>query len=170
MIVGVISDTHDNTSFLPRIAREFKRAGVELVVHLGDYIAPFTLQEILSSLEVRLVGILGNNDGEKAGLIEVCRRQGCTLHDSIAEITLGGARVLAFHGFGHPSLTDRIALSLASSKSWDAVLYGHTHKPRVSYVRGVLVLNPGTAGGALNSPSIAILDTERMRPELVALK
>lgn len=170
MLVGVMSDTHDNTSFLPRIAREFEKVGVELVIHLGDYIAPFTLEKILSSIDARFIGVMGNNDGEKPGLIEACKRHNCTLHDSMAEIELGKARALAFHGFGPPSLTDKIALSLALSKSWDIILYGHTHKPVVSYVRGVLVLNPGTAGGALNSPSIAILDTERMRPELVALK
>ena len=169
MIVGVMSDTHDNTKFLPGALKEFKRAGVEMVIHLGDFIAPFTLEDIASRVDVRLLGVLGNNDGEKLGLASVCARYGCELRDSITEIEIGGVKILAFHGFGAPELTERLAWSLAYSGSWDVVLYGHTHKPLLSYVRRVLVLNPGTAGGVLNTPSIAILDTERMKPELVKL-
>ncbi len=170
MLVGVISDTHDVLPGIDRAVEVFRREGVEHVIHLGDYVAPFSLLRLLDQLDgVRFNGVFGNNDGEKPGLLRIAEKHGSWISDQGLEVEVGGRRVLLLHGFGSPDNTRRIVYALASSRKWDAVLYGHTHQPDVRYIRGVLVLNPGTASGILNSASVAILDTRRMTARVIRI-
>jgi len=166
----VISDTHDSLEMVRRASAKFREAGVEAVVHLGDFISPFTLRLLGGELGgVRIVGVLGNNDGEKLGLYSVARELGIDLADHPRALELGGARVLILHGFGSPENTLEIVRGLARSRTWDAVLFGHTHEALKEYINGTLLLNPGDGGGVINRPSIAILDTARMEAEIVWL-
>ncbi|MCE4602790.1 MAG: metallophosphoesterase [Desulfurococcales archaeon] len=170
MLVGVISDTHDVLDGVRSAVRFFREHGVEHVIHLGDYVAPFSLAELVSGLDgVPVTGVFGNNDGERMGLLKVAQATGVALHDQATTIELGGRRILLIHGFGPPENTREIVYSLASSRRWDAVLYGHTHQPDITYIRGVLVLNPGTASGILNRPTAALLDTRRMTARVTNL-
>ena len=43
MRIGVISDTHDNLLMIKKAVEVFNRHGVGMVVHAGDFIAPFWL-------------------------------------------------------------------------------------------------------------------------------
>lgn len=73
MIVGVISDTHDNVSAVDSAVSIFEERGVETVIHCGDVIAPPVVPHF-EGLEVHAV--LGNNDGELDGLESAFRRLG----------------------------------------------------------------------------------------------
>ncbi|BAA79657.2 conserved hypothetical protein [Aeropyrum pernix K1] len=172
MLVGVISDTHDNLALARRAGEIFARERVEAVIHLGDYVAPFTLAELLGVVGGKAVfyGVFGNNDGERLGLSRVAGGFGASLLDPPATVSIGGRRLLLLHGFGSPENTVELVDALASSGRWDAVLYGHTHKARVERVGGSLVLNPGDGGGSLEKPSAAILDLESMEARLVSLE
>ena len=68
-MIGIISDTQDNRSSIRKAVEVFNHAGCSLVVHAGDYIAPFTFKEFVS-LEGDFLGVFGNNDGERKGLIK----------------------------------------------------------------------------------------------------
>ena len=46
MLIGVIADTHDNMDKLKKAVDLFNERAVELVLHAGDYIAPFTSREL----------------------------------------------------------------------------------------------------------------------------
>ncbi|BAN89975.1 metallophosphoesterase [Aeropyrum camini] len=172
MLVGVLSDTHDNLALARRAGEVFIGEGVEAVIHLGDYVAPFTLAELLGVVggRARFYGVFGNNDGERLGLARIAEGFGATLLDPPATVTLGGRRLLLLHGFGSPENTVEIVDALAASGRWDAVLYGHTHKARIERVGGSLVLNPGDGGGSLEKPSAALLDLEAMEARLVSLE
>jgi len=41
MIVGIISDTHDRLPMIDEAVKRLNEMNVELVLHAGDYIAPF---------------------------------------------------------------------------------------------------------------------------------
>jgi putative phosphoesterase len=69
MKLGVLSDTHDNLSAIEKAVTALNKAGADLVIHLGDYCAPFSLRP-LKGLEMDWMGVFGNNDGEIHGLLE----------------------------------------------------------------------------------------------------
>lgn len=171
MLVGVISDTHDNQNSVARAAKIFREHGVQLVFHLGDIVSPFTLRKLGAALGgVKIEAVYGNNDGEKSLLSRVAKDLGAGLSDPPRSLQLEGRRLLLLHGLGGYDETLELVTALAESKRWNAVLYGHTHVAHLDYVRGVLVLNPGDASGYLGKPSVAILDLAYMRARLVPLE
>ena len=64
---GAQSDTHDHLGYLRRAVDALCDLQVELALHAGDYVAPFVVNE-LQRLPCRVLGIFGNNDGERVGL------------------------------------------------------------------------------------------------------
>jgi putative phosphoesterase len=167
--VGVISDTHDSIKIMESLIEKMLSEGVEAIIHLGDFIAPFTLKK-LASHGVKVIAVFGNNDGEKQGLMEAAREANVDLSEGPREIELGGRKLLLLHGYGSKEFTKKIVYALAASRRWDAVLYGHTHEYDITYYTGVLVLNPGDGGGVLNSPTAAILDLRGLRARVVTIE
>ncbi len=166
MLVGVLSDTHDNVRLAVAAARMLVERGARLIVHLGDIVSPFTLAAIVGALpgDVEFRAVYGNNCGEKMRLREVAEASGAAISDPPVELELDGRRILLVHGWGSAGLTRRIVEALAASGSWDAVLYGHTHEVDYRYIRGILLLNPGEASGVLTGrATAALLDTETLR-------
>ena len=43
MLVGVMSDTHDDIMQTKKAVSRFNREGVEQVLHAGDFISPFMI-------------------------------------------------------------------------------------------------------------------------------
>jgi putative phosphoesterase len=160
MRIGVLADTHDN---LPKIAQAvelFNREKVELVLHAGDFVSPFTAGEF-KRLRARLIGVFGNNDGDRLYLLERYRGIG-ELYDGHHELELAGRRVALMH---KPDLLE----ALIASERYDLIVYGHTHMPELREGRP-LVLNPGEAGGwTTGRATVAIVDLAAMKAELVEL-
>ncbi|GAB6148430.1 metallophosphoesterase [Stetteria hydrogenophila] len=171
MLVGVISDTHDNIENTVKAARFFKKEGVELVIHLGDVVSPFTLARLAEALGgVRIEAVFGNNCGEKPLLIKTAERVGANISDGPRTIEVGGKRLLILHGYGDPKTTREIVDALALGGNWDGVLYGHTHKTDYRYLQGRLILNPGEAAGVFAEPTVALLETDTLRAKIYKLK
>ena len=123
MIVGVISDTHG----LMRAQALDALRGSDLVVHAGDVGSP----EILATLATiaPVVAVRGNNDrGAWA--------------DELPEtdvVDAAGALIYLIHDLGELDL-DPVAAGFR------AVVSGHSHRPGREERRGVLYVNPGSAG------------------------
>jgi putative phosphoesterase len=168
MLVGVVSDTHDNIALTRRAAKLLLERGAELVLHLGDIVAPFTLR-VFAEVGVRkLVAVYGNNCGEKLGLLRVAQTLGYSIHDPPYILVLGKRRLLLMHGQGPPDEAKAVAESVALSGRYDAVLYGHTHTPDYRVVDGTVLLNPGEVCGCLTGRStVALLDLETMKAEIL---
>ena len=66
-MIGILSDSHDNLTRVREAVRLFNDAGCDLVIHAGDFVAPFTVDE-LRNLRAPVKAVFGNCDGEKAGL------------------------------------------------------------------------------------------------------
>lgn len=58
MKVGIISDTHDNLPLVDKAIERLNREKVKIVLHAGDYIAPFTVVRF-KQLEAKLIGVFG---------------------------------------------------------------------------------------------------------------
>jgi uncharacterized protein len=122
-LLGVISDTHG----LVRPQALDALAGVDLILHAGD----IGNQQVLDTLNriAPVVAVRGNND--KGGwatsipdweVVEVGRITIYMLHD-VKEIDINPAGA-GFH----------------------VIVSGHSHRPSVEDRRGVLYVNPGSAG------------------------
>ena len=165
-----MSDTHDNIRLARAAARALVEAGAELVVHLGDIVAPFTLRAIAGAGVRRLVAVYGNNCGEKLGLLRAAQGLGFEIHDPPYALVVDGRRLLLMHGQGPPEETRAVAESIALSGRFDAVLYGHTHQPDVRRLGGTLLLNPGEACGCLTGrATVALLDTRTMEARVLTV-
>jgi len=160
-MIGILSDSHDNLTRVRQAVRLFNDAGCTLVIHAGDFVAPFTVDE-LRNLRAPVKAVFGNCDGEKAGLARAFQ--------GIGEI---GDGPLAF---GHAGLRfavvhlDSSAATQAASGLFDLVIFGHTHRPLVESRDGVLLINPGEAGGWLRGKStVALLDPAALTADIITL-
>ncbi|ABM80549.1 phosphoesterase [Hyperthermus butylicus DSM 5456] len=170
MLVGLVSDTHDDVSAARRAAEVFSRHGVEVVLHLGDVVAPFTLKVFGEAGIRRLYAVYGNNCGERLGLQRLAVQYGYRIEEWPLLVEAGNRRILMLHGVGSQEKTRELVEALAASQRYDVVAYGHTHQVDVRRVGGVLVVNPGEACGCLTGrKTVAILDTETLSVEIVEL-
>lgn len=161
MKMGIIADTHDNLDMIGRAVGIFNRNGVELVLHAGDFVAPFTARRF-KELRCRLVGIFGNNDGEKFGLRDNFREFG-EIYEEPHQLEVAGKRIILTHQPG-------VVRALARSGEYELVVYGHTHEVDVSKEEA-LVINPGECGGWLTGKStVVILDLGKMEARVIDLK
>ncbi|MBP1660311.1 MAG: phosphodiesterase, family, partial [Candidatus Aminicenantes bacterium] len=62
------------------------------------------------------------------------------------------------------------AATQAASGQFDLVIFGHTHRPLVESRDGVLLINPGEAGGWLRGKStVALLDPAALTADIITL-
>jgi putative phosphoesterase len=160
MLIGVISDSHDNVRALERALGDLKARGVKLVLHAGDIVSPF-LAAPFAAAGLRVVGVFGNNDGDKLYLTERFSQVG-ELHFGPHELELGERRIVMMH-------EPRCLESLIASGRYDLVIYGHTHEVDLRPGRP-LVLNPGELGGWLTGRSTyAVVDLTKLEAEILSL-
>ena len=153
MLVGVVSDTHDNASVVDAAAAAFERTGADAVVPCGDVVAPFSAAPFDGDWAFHAVR--GNNDGEWA-LADTVREFG-TYHGEFGAPTFDGTEFAVYHGTSEP-----IVDVLVASGDYDYVCRGHTHE-RVHEERdGTVHLNPGgvPVPGHEAGPTALIVDTD----------
>ncbi len=160
MLIGIISDTHDNGDRILQAIEIFNEKEVSLVIHAGDITSPFSLIPFNEKLKSDYVGIFGNNDGDRLLLVE---RSGGRIHRQPYKFTYEGKKFVVLH---EPDLVE----DLAASGHFDVIVYGHTHKARVEKINNTLVINPGEAGHWLyGKATIAVLNLEEMEAEIISL-
>ncbi len=160
-MIGIMSDSHDNLGRVREAVRLFDDAGCDLVIHAGDFVAPFTALE-LKNLRCPVKAVFGNCDGEKAGLERAFQGLG-EIRKAPFEFVHAGLRFAVAH-------LDSAADGLLAANRYDIVVYGHTHRPVVKTEGGVLVVNPGETGGWLTGKStVAILGPALKTAEILPL-
>ncbi len=170
MKIGVISDTHDHLENLDKAIELLNTEEVELVIHCGDFISPFVIRR-LYKLKPKVVGVFGNNDGDRGLLMKIAKDVNVELHNMPYDLELCGKRIHVLHGLGSPEYTRRTVELLAKSGAYDIILYGHTHKIDLRKIGDCLVLNPGEVFGMLTGrSSVAILDIETFKVRIEYLR
>ncbi|MFA5779712.1 MAG: metallophosphoesterase [Elusimicrobiota bacterium] len=160
MLIGIMSDSHDNMNAIRKAVDFFNGKNVEIVLHAGDIVSPFTAQEF-EKLKMKFAGVFGNNDGDKPYLLERFKNIG-EIKQDFFELALGGKKVVVMH---QPKFIDQLKIC----KNYDIVIYGHTHEIDIRK-DSALVINPGECGGWLTGRStIAILNTINLTPEIIDL-
>jgi putative phosphoesterase len=122
-LIGIISDTHGLVR--PEALEALK--GVEMILHAGD----IGNQEVLDTLNqiAPVVAVRGNNDkGEWAQSLP-----------DWEVVEAGDVSIYMLHDLKEIDISP-------SGGGFRVVVSGHSHKPSVAEERGVLYVNPGSAG------------------------
>lgn len=167
-MIGLISDTHDNVRAMRELGRAFRERGVEMVIHAGDWVSAFSLLRMRRAVGsgVRIVGVLGNNEGEIKYFYKRAEEANIELLGEAGLVEVDGLKIGVYHG------TSEILLeAMVRSGMFDVVVYGHTHRIDIRRVNGTLVVNPGEACGcATERATAAILDTRTLNVEIIEAK
>lgn len=159
MIIGIMSDTHDNLPMIQRAVELLNERGVGHVIHAGDFTSPFTFRA-LKRLTCDFTGIYGNNDGERV-LLHKLSQQRIFTQPYILE--LAGKKIVVMH-------EHQVVDALADSGHFDLVIYGHTHEPDIRKHGNALIVNPGELGGWLyGRATMAVADLSTLSAELIEL-
>ncbi|MGA1864991.1 MAG: metallophosphoesterase [bacterium] len=162
MKLGFLADTHDNLPMIKKAIDFFNKMGVDLVLHLGDFVSPFFLKA-LNNLKPILVAIFGNNDGDKLMLMKRFNEKGYDLFPPPYTLDLDNQKVLMLH--------EPFELkALSKSGEYRIIAYAHTHVPEIKTERETLIINPGECGGWLYGRStIACVDLDTLKGEIIEL-
>ena len=161
MKIGIISDTHDNLPQIKKAVEIFNREKVELVLHAGDFVSPFTFLEF-KNINCPLKGVFGNNDGDKLYLQEKFKVIG-ELYPAPYIVKINNKNVIMLH-------KEKLIDALAESQKYDVIIYGHTHRTDLRKIGKTLIINPGECGGWLTGKStIALLDLETLEAKIIDL-
>jgi hypothetical protein len=159
MLIGIMSDTHDNMPVIRKAVELFTERKVEHVIHAGDFTSPFTFRA-LKHLPCDFTGIYGNNDGERV-LLQKLSKQRIFTQPYILE--LAGRKIVIMH-------EHQVVDALADSGHFDLVIYGHTHEPDIRKRGSALIVNPGEVSGWLYGRStVAIADLAALSAGLIEL-
>jgi putative phosphoesterase len=139
-----LADTHGSTT--PRLTDRLREtiARAEVVIHAGDLTTTAVLDAFASAGDVRAV--FGNSDD-------------AAVRDRLPEkrtVEWAGRRLVVTHGHRR----DWTSLSfLARQENADAVVRGHSHRPRVGTQGGLGVVNPGShADPRSGEPTYALFE------------
>lgn len=133
MEVGIISDTHG----LLRPEAVDALRGSDHIIHAGDVGDPAIIDRLATIAPVTVVR--GNID----------RAPWADAWAETEVVDIGDARLYVLHNLAALDLDPAVA-------GFAAVIYGHSHKPLCEQKRGVLYVNPGSAGPRRFSLPISI--------------
>jgi len=162
MRVGLLADSHDRLPAIAEFVKQMQASGVSMVLHAGDYCAPFSLRPI-EEASMSLAGVFGRNDGDTQGLLaKATAGFGAELFEGPHSFELGGLRIMLVHDIGD--------VQPRSIEAHSVVVHGFTHQQEMKTRGDTLIVNPGEACGWLyGTPKAAILDLDSRKVEFLAL-
>jgi len=165
VLVGLIADTHDNLPMVDKAVKKLNEENVGLVLHAGDYVAPFVIPKF-KELKAKLIGVFGNNDGDHELLKRrFSEQKHLDIRGNFAQVIVDGLKIALLHGED-----EELLKALVESESFDVVVQGHVHKAGFYRKGKTLVVNPGEVCGYLTGkPTIALFDTVKREAEIVEL-
>jgi len=135
LTIGAIADTHiyaHSRRVIPRpVLNLFRRAGVGLILHLGDVNSSWVLHELGELAPV--LAVVGNNDDDELQHLLPERLR----------FTVGPHRFGALHGHGGRSAKDQVKGAFGGNV--DLAFFGHSHIPYLNDFKGTTLFNPGSA-------------------------
>lgn len=160
-MIGIMADSHDNLRAIKKAVRLFDEERCSLVVHAGDFVAPFAARE-MQSLKCPVKAVFGNCDGEKQGLKKAFQSLG-----EIREAPLTFKHKDLYFLVVHLDFPLEPHLS---SGEYDVLVFAHTHKSEIRKEEKTLLINPGETGGWLSGKStVALLDPKTLFAQIKTL-
>lgn len=189
MNIGILSDAHANPYSLDKCLKVFKKFNVEKIFHLGDSIGYFTEPgQVLEKLQlINAVCLMGNHEAMLLGHVGFDKNKDeiYKITESLSKIspvqlremyrllpfyeeTIDNRRILFVHGSPWNPINGYIYpgddLQKFANLPFDVVFMGHTHRPFISKLNNVLVVNVGSCSLSRDDGrllSCAIYDTKK---------
>jgi uncharacterized protein len=152
MLIGVMSDTHNNTGNLLKALEIFQRMGVKTLFHLGDVTSP----DMAALLEgFRVIHTIGNGDVLSGEIRDTLLRMNPESYSGMVFTgEIDGERFAATHGH----LPGKVE-ELVRSAQYRFILHGHSHRRKDDKQPNSRIINPGALGGMHpQERSIALID------------
>lgn len=173
MLVGIISDTHDNLPSLRKAIEIFKEKKVKMLIHCGDWVSPFTFEFFdreIKGLNIPVKTVVGNNPGDFKRIMMSNSKMKNPLEwpDTVTlTLDIDGKKAIVYHGDDFAILKE-----LIDSQKYDIVFTGHTHAPRNEIIGKTLVLNPGATcyvceAKIIKKASVAIYDSQSNKAQII---
>lgn len=134
MIIGLLSDTHDQVARTRSVVSLLVAQGAEAILHCGDITTPEVVHEC--SLRPSFF-VLGNCDHDHRLLAQAIEQIGGTCLGRGGIVELGGRRIAMTHGHLDSEIWRLAALEP------DYLLSGHTHHPHDIQKGPTRWINPG---------------------------
>ncbi|MHA1913200.1 MAG: metallophosphoesterase family protein [Promethearchaeota archaeon] len=156
--LAILGDTHVRSfDELPKeMIKEINLS--DWVIHVGDYISPDVVKELIQIKKKKFKGVYGNADPNSVRekvrskeLFEISERKIGVTHPAFG---------------GSSSDTEEIVLSQFLNEGVDLIIYGHTHEPKIEYKDNILLVNPGkgylenNSFGPKTTMAILLIDNE----------
>jgi len=162
MLIGIMSDTHNDVDATVTAISIFRERGIKTIIHAGDITSPRML-EYLKDFECYIV--LGNGDIIDSDDINAkASSLGIGHVGEKVEFECCGKSFIVFHGHDVPMYRQAV-----SSGKYNFIIKGHTHHFENYISNECRIINPGAVYGHDES-SIAILDVEADRVEKISLE
>lgn len=95
MLIGILSDIHDNLQNLEKALAEFSRRRITTLIFCGDFCSPIPAR-VLGAFSGEVHCVFGNGDPLTISRI-AAERTNLKLHGPHAELQLGSARIAVTH-------------------------------------------------------------------------
>ena len=157
MRIGIVSDSHGQTSRLHRALALLAEAGAQQIIHCGD-VGSTDCVDVLSQCGLPAHLVAGNMDRYVLHLSRTAARCGLDFDPRTVEVAIGDSQhLVATHGH-HGHLLDE----LIAGGQFPYVCHGHTHRLRDERIGPVRVINPGALHHPRDPhhPTVALLDTD----------
>ncbi len=158
MRIGLLSDSHGNTSALRSALSVLTKLDVEAIVHCGDICCLDSLQ-MLTRLKTPAWLVAGNMDSNLIHQLQSkARNTTVTFHHNTVEVPLGNNNYLvATHGDN-----DYLLDELVNGGQFPYVCQGHTHRASDSRHGSIRLTCPGAISAPRhpNYPTVAVIDTD----------
>jgi len=163
MIIAVMSDSHDNIWNLQKALKIIKNEGAGMIIHCGDFVAPFMAKE-LHEAGIPVHGVFGNNDGDQYLLtkLSLTTLTNITFHGLVGQVDIDDFNI----AFTHERI---VGEGLASGGNFKMACFGHSHEYFLKEIGSTILLNPGEIMGKDGRPGFCLLDTDTAEIKRVEL-
>jgi len=161
MLIGILSDTHNNVERTLSAIKSFKERGIGMILHVGD-ITSGDMLSLFSGFNAKFV--LGNEDKDQEELNSESLRLGFGLVEYRIVFEVDGKKFIMFHGSDVPFFRECVA-----SGKYDYIIKGHTHFFENYVSNKSRVINPGALHRAYEF-TVATLDTETDNVEMIVIE
>ncbi|GAC1333606.1 MAG: metallophosphoesterase [Isosphaeraceae bacterium] len=161
MLIGMISDTHDQLQRTKRATALLKKEGIDALIHCGDLTRPEIVFEC--ALGVPSYFVFGNNDDDRGELKQAIETIGGVCLGEGGLVTLEKKKIAITHG--HLAREIR----RLESASADFLLYGHTHAAADDLHGSTRWINPGALHRA-SEWTVALLDLKTAESRFVKVQ
>jgi putative phosphoesterase len=160
MQIAILSDTHSRYATVEKALQMLQDRKINVLLHCGDIEDSETVW-LFQGFTAHFV--FGNCDTERHGIRQAVHGIGETLYDGYGFVELEGVKIAFTHGDDQ-----RLLHELETSRAFDFLFYGHTHKAEEHRTGPTRVINPGALHRA-NPKTFVVLDLATRAVESVVV-